>query len=396
MFDTLFIGTSGLLGHAKGLRIVGNNLANVNTPGYKSSQLQFADLFEQGGGGALAGGGSADGASKGVGVGTLATKVMFRAGTDQSTGNALDLSINGNGLFTVKRDDKLLYTRAGEFQFNAENILTNSAGDKVQALDSKGQLADISLQALERNAPKATATVKLAGNLTTTVATPAVDSGLNGVTVIDANGVSHSVNLTVKDTGGGNYTVSAVDAAGGAALTVAGALKFVGGAPVAGLGAVHLSYASAGVPAFLVKLDFGAVLNGAQASALNMQSQDGYLAGVRTDQSIAADGTVTVRYSNGQTAKGPRLALAEFQSEADLVQQGGVFERKAGAAVRYGYAGDDSLGKLMAGHREGSNVDLAEEFGNLILMQRGYQASSHVISTANDMIQELFDMKGHR
>ena len=102
-----------------------------------------------------------------------------------------------------------------------------------------------------------------------------------------------------------------------------------------------------------------------------------------------------MHYSNNQTGKGVRLALAQFVTEGDLQEvSGGVFEKHSGAPVRYGYAGAESFGTLSLGHREGSNVDLAEEFGNLILMQRGYQASSHVISTANDMIQQLFDMKG--
>ncbi len=91
------------------------------------------------------------------------------------------------------------------------------------------------------------------------------------------------------------------------------------------------------------------------------------------------------------------MALADFLTEAALVDAGASsFRKSAEAGVHYGYAGTDSFGRLAAGRREGSNVDLAEEFGNLILMQRGYQASSHVISTANDMIQQLFDMKGNR
>jgi flagellar hook protein FlgE len=128
-----------------------------------------------------------------------------------------------------------------------------------------------------------------------------------------------------------------------------------------------------------------------------MASQDGYAAGVRTDQSIDSDGTIKLYYSNGQTADGPRLALANFRSASELEEQSGsAFALKQGGEVEYGHAGDATFGTLRAGHLEGSNVDLAEEFGNLILMQRGYQASSHVISTANDMIQQLFDMKGNR
>jgi flagellar hook protein FlgE len=233
------------------------------------------------------------------------------------------------------------------------------------------------------------------GILTSTVASPAVDAVLNGLTVIDANGGTHSVNLTFKDLGSGSYTVNIADANGGAALG-SGTLKFAAGFPAAGFSTINFNYAATGVPSFAVQLDFNGVQNSLQATSLNMLSQDGYVAGTRTDQSIDADGTISVRYSNGQTAKGPRIAMAEFQTEGDLEQQGGSFKKRSGAPVRYGYAGDGPFGSLVSGHREGSNVDLAEEFGNLILMQRGYQASSHVISTANDMIQQLFDMKGNR
>jgi flagellar hook protein FlgE len=135
----------------------------------------------------------------------------------------------------------------------------------------------------------------------------------------------------------------------------------------------------------------------AQTSTLAASSQDGYEAGTKVDQTIGSDGVVTIHYSNGQTGEGGRLALADFRTERDLEEIGGsMFVMNKDGQVQYGAAGSGSYGSLLAGHREGSNVDMAEEFSNLILMQRGYQASSHVISTANDMIQELFDMKGHR
>lgn len=392
MLDTLLIGTSGLLANAQGLKIVSNNLANVNTPGFKGSQLQFSDLFEQGGG--------HHGAphNAGLGVETLGATLSFRPGADQSTGNPLDQSINGNGMFAIRRDGQLLYTRAGTFQFNADNVLTNGAGDHVQALDSSGKLVDVTLAGLERNLPKATATVTFAGNLSTTVAVPPVDAAVNGVTLFDANGGSHTVNLVFKDAGGGSYNVTVTDGVAGGAQLGSGTLKFAAGAPVAGSSSISFKYSNASTPAFDVKLDFTDQVNAlATPTTLAVQKQDGHAAGVRTDQSIDADGTVTVRYSNGQTTKGPRLALAQFGSADDLeAVSGGAFAKTSKGRVQYGYARTDSFGALVAGHREGSNVDLAEEFSNLILMQRGYQASSHVISTANDMIQELFDMKGHR
>lgn len=391
MFETLMIGTSGLLSNAKGLKVVGNNLANVNTAGFKSSQLQFSELFEQGGGSRPDGQPEA----QGQGVAGQATRVMFRNGNDQTTGKALDLAINGNGFFVVKRDDQLLYTRAGQLEFNGDNVLVNSHGDKVQAMDANGKLADIGLAELEHSLPKASSLVKIAGILTTVVTSPPVNATLNGLSLIAPSGASVSVNLTFVSAGGGNYTVKVTDAATSTELG-SGTIKFANGFAVPGSSTMSFNYSNADTPEFAVQLDFNAVQNNGQSNQLAMASQDGYGSGVRVDQSIAADGTVTVRYSNGQTAKGPRLVLADFQAESDLEQVSGGFVAREGAQVRHGYAGDGPFGKLQAGHLEGSNVDLAEEFGNLILMQRGYQASSHVISTANDMIQQLFDMKGHR
>lgn len=395
MFDTLLIGTSGLLGYSQGLRVVGNNLANVNTPGFKSSQLQFSDLFDKNGAARQDAGGAAG--SRGTGLNTLGAQVNFKAGIDQGTGNPLDVMIDGNGMFVIRRDDKVLYTRAGDFQFNSQDTLINSSGDHVQALDDGGKLSDVVLGALARNPPKATGTIKISGNLTTTVATPAVDATLTGINIIDAAGASHVVNLVFKNAGGGSFKLTVNDVATGAAVG-SGDLKFNAGFLLPGSDVVTFSYSTATVPAFDVKLDFSSNVNSfATPSSLSLVSQDGYLAGSMTEQSIGADGTLSIRYSNNQSAKGPRLALASFHALGDLVQVGGgAFAAASQLPVQYGYAGVDAYGTLAPGHREGSNVDLAEEFSNLILMQRGYQASSHVISTANDMIQELFDMKGRR
>lgn len=396
MLDTLLIGTSGLLGYSQGLRVVGNNLANVNTPGFKKSQPEFSDLFDKGSNAAHANGRSGGG-SRGVGLNTLGAQINFKSGIDQGTGNPLDVMIDGNGMFVIRRDDQLLYTRAGDFQFNAQDILVNTSGDHVQALDSSGKLADVQLGTLARNPPKATSTIKISGNLTSTVATPAIDATMTGLNIIDAAGASHTVNLIFKDEGGGNFKVTVNDVATGTAVGT-GELKFNSGFLLPGFDVVTFAYSSATVPAFDVKLDFTSNVNSFPTpSSLSLVSQDGYLAGSMTEQGIGADGTLSIRYSNNQTAKGPRLALANFHALGDLVQVGGgAFSAAAQLPVQYGYAGVDAYGKLAPGHREGSNVDLAEEFSNLILMQRGYQASSHVISTANDMIQELFDMKGRR
>jgi flagellar hook protein FlgE len=390
MFDTLYIGTSGLLNHAKGLRVVSNNLANVNTPGFKGSQLQFSSMFEQQGGlGQQAGG-------YGNGMTTSATAINFRAGLDQTTGNPLDVKIDGNGFFAVRRGEQTLYTRAGDFRFDSEGILVNAQGDRVLGFDADGKLAEISIATMGRNPPKATTTVKFAGNLTSTVATPVVNATVNGVKIVDASGNERLLNLTFKDNGGGDYTVTVTDPAGTVLTT--GTLKFSAGFPLPAFSSISFTYSPVGTTPFAVKLDFSQnVTQLISATTLAMSSQDGYAAGVRSDQAIGADGVITLQYSNGQKTKGPRVAVVNFGTESELRDVGGsMFEAVQKANVQYGHPGSGIFGGLLAGHREGSNVDLAEEFGNLILMQRGYQAASHVVSTTNDMIQQLFDMKGHR
>lgn len=392
MFDTLLIGTSGLLANAKALRVVSNNLANVNTPGFKGATLQFSSLFQQNGGQASSAGSGSTSAGMGYGVGTLGARVNFSAGTDQTTNNPLDVAINGNGFYVLKRDGEVLYTRAGDFRFDSAGLLVNGAGDHVQGLGANGQLADISIINLGRSLPKATSTVSISGNLTT--ANPTVNSALNGVSIIDESGESRPVNLSFKNDGGNSYTVTVSDTAG--AVLGTGTLKFAGAAPLADFNSVTFAYVPPGGSAMTVKLDFALnVTNLAGATDLKVVSQDGYAPGTRTDQVIGSDGVLTIKYSNGKTAVGARLAMASFDDKTELDPvSGSNFTLRDGGTVAYGFAQTGTFGSLVSGHREGSNVDLAEEFSNLIITQRGYQAASHVISTANDMIQQLFDMKG--
>jgi flagellar hook protein FlgE len=388
MFESISIGTSALLGHEKGLRTVGNNLANVNTAGFKSSQLDFSALFDQ-----QAGGRGGQGA--GTGVATGGPVVNFQAGLDQSTGNPSDLKINGNGFFVVKRDNEYLYTRAGDFFFNDQGALVNSAGDKVQAMETGGKLADLVLDKQLRSPAKATTTLKFAGVIPAPAAgsTAALaDVTIPSITAIDANGSSHTLSMLIHYNGNSEYALT-ISEAGSTVGT--GAIRFAGAYPVPGFNAVTVAWSAAGLAATSLKFDFSSdVMAQPGSSTIAFASQDGYAAGAKSDQTIGSDGQVTVKFSNGQTAPGPRLALADFASVRDLSEVGGsAFRRNATAVASYGYAGAGTFGSLQVGHREGSNVDLAEEFSNLILMQRGYQAASHVVSTANEMIQQLFEMK---
>jgi flagellar hook protein FlgE len=396
MLDTILIGTSGMLAHSAALKVVSNNLANVNTPGFKGAQLEFSSLFEQGGNPNQS---EAAGTGKGEGQGlhTVGSTLDFRAGSDLTTGNPLNVKIDGNGFFAVKHDGQILYTRDGAFSLNPDGFLVNGAGDHVLGLDNSGQLSEVSIAGLMHSQAKVTSAIKFSGNISSTVATPAVNAKLNNVTVYDATGAAQTLNLSFANNGSGVFTVTVTDALGAAVGT--GTLKFgAGGTPQAGFDSISLNVQPSGGTAFPVTLDFSSnVTSNSSANSIAFSSQDGYAGGVSSGESIGADGVLTIQYSNGQTQKGPQLALADFASAQDLQQAGNnLFRATQGAKVQWATAGQNGLGSLQSGHREGSNVDMAQEFSELILMQRGYQAASHIVSVANDMIQELFDMKGHR
>lgn len=393
MLDTIYIGTSGLTSYSEGLRAVGNNLTNVNTPGYKGSQLQFADLFSQQSG--VDSGGSNGGSTSGGGLQTLATTINFKQGDFQQTGNALDAAVDGLGFFVLRdsNNGQLRYTRDGQFQFDANGFLTSRVdGARVQALTDKNQLADVTLNSIQNNAPKTTGTVTLTGNL----ASDGTTFTLNGVTVIDAVGGQHTLTLTFTNNSG-TWTVSVAD---GGATVGTGTIQFSSGTIVPGQDSVSLTYSPSGVSPIPLKFDFSSGVTSfanSGTSTLSVSKQDGHVAGTLTNVTFNEEGYLATTYSNGQTDKNVRLALATFDSEVNLQQVGSnEFASSNPTAVHYGYAKTKSFGSMKASVVEGSNVDMAQEFSNLIVMQRGYQASSHVVSTANDMIQELFDMKGHR
>lgn len=398
MLDTIFIGMSGLTGYSKGLRVIGNNLTNVNTPGFKGAQLQFADLFYQQNEVGTGNAGDGRPLQLGTGLNTLATAISFKQGELRQTGNPLDIAIEGEGYFILRDDGESRYTRAGQFEFDKDGFLTSkNSGKRVAGLDASGQLAYVTLNGLQTNPARATSEVKFTGNLSSTALTDVV---VNNVKVMDAVGSEHLLKLTFKNnsaTTPGSWTVTATD---GTATVGTGTLQFNNGAIVAGGDKFTLTYSPAAVNPLSVSFEFSANVTSfaaGNASTLTMASQDGYGAGALTAASFNAEGKLALSYSNGQTAEGMQLALARFDSNNVLVAEGGN-EFTAGEILPAQISGAKSgpFGSISSGTVENANVDMAEEFSNLIIMQRGYQASSHVLNTANEMIQLLFDMKGRR
>lgn len=394
MLESIYVGMTGLLGYSRGLRVIANNTANINTPGFKSSSLQFADMFYTGGN--LAGGNASQNRDQvGFGLNTTGTAMSFKQGELRQTGNSLDMAVDGQGLFVLQdAEGKITYTRAGQFKFDDNGVLVSRAnGEKVMGMDSSGALVEISVagQMLDQGRP--TSRLKFSGNLSNTVTD---QTAVGTVQVVDAGGVVHTLSVkfvTTEATTSG--TTMRVDLLDGTAVVGSGSMVFIGGKPTLQTSVVNMTYVPAGQPPMTLALDFSAdVVLFAGSTTLKMDSQDGLGPGTLSGTAFDANGVLRLSYSNGQTVKGASLALARFDSPDAVAALGNnQFEMVNKNAWHFGKAGEGAFGSVRAGQIEISNVDLSQEFSDLVIMQRGYQASSQVISTANEMLQQLFSMK---
>ncbi|AMO22192.1 flagellar hook protein FlgE [Ramlibacter solisilvae] len=392
MLNSIYIGMSGLQGYSQGLRVIANNTANLNTPGFKGSNLQFADMFYSNN---QAQAGASGMMQVGYGLNTAGTVLNFQQGELRQTGNSLDLAVDGQGLFTVKdANGNLHYTRAGQFSFNTEGVLVNRVdGSKVMGMDKNGQLQEITLSGASTLAGKATTTVKFNGNLSST----ATEQTISAVKVIDSVGGEHLLTVKLTNDGAttpGHWTVQVLD---GTTTVGSGSIQFSGGRPDPANSKVNVTYTPTGLAALPLTFDFSTDVTSfasGNLSTLAFASQDGFVPGALTGVSFDGSGTLVMAYSNGQTVKGAQLALGRFDSLDAVVAAGNnQFDATNTLAWHMGVSGANGFGSVRAGMVELSNVDLSQEFSDLVIMQRGYQASSQVISTANEMLQELFQMK---
>ena len=408
MFDTLYIGMSGMDAFSKGLKVISNNLANLNSPGFHSSTLQFTDAYYMQQGASADAGGSSGGqqALFGSGVQTLSTILDLHAGETQQVSNPLDVAISGNGYLVAR--DKLgaqTYTRDGQLEFNADGDLVSTTTGKyimgyADGTAGGSDLSRISLDNLRTNAAHATSSVNFTGNLTTSNGSGTTTTSPTATfAVIDGAGGQHSLVATfTRSTTPAATDTWSVAITDGTTNVGSGSISFISGAPDPSADKVTFTYTPTGRAAFDVTLDFSTdvtAFDTGNLSSLTVARQDGYTAGSISKSTFDSDGKLTLTYSNGQTATGAQLALATFETGRELTPLGASeFTTATPASVQVGRANSGEARSIVAGENEQSNVDLSTEFSNLIVMQRGYQASSNVLSTVNDMLQELFDMRG--
>lgn len=400
MLDSIYSAYTGLLSFSKGLTVLSNNVANMNTPGFKASNVNFNDLFYQ----FSASGGQQNPIDSQVGEGatTSGTSVDFSQGQLGNTGNPLDVAISGLGFFVLSDGTNTYYTRDGEFQIDSQGYLVDKTHRyRVQAIQGSGGLSDIDLINLQTSPAQATTQVSFVGNLSRDATSDQVAS----ITVYDSVGGSHTLTANFSNTGtvtAGTWQVKVTDE--NSNTVGSGQIAFnADGSPATSGNTVAVTLAPKGVPSSQITLNFGtpgqftAATNysGGSTSNMKVNTVDGHAGGSLVTTSFDAQGVITLQYSNNQTAKGPQLALASFNDPGGLAELGNaVFNNPAHMPVSYASGNGALTGTLTSNEVELSNVDLTQEFTELVILQRGYQASSQVVTVADQMIQQLIDMRG--
>ena len=402
---------SGLAANNTALDVVGNNLSNLNTTGFKADAIQFKDIMGQ----------TSGSTEIGAGVATSGTSKQFTQGSIQPTSGALDAAIEGNGVFVLKTaSGSTVYTRAGSFKFDGTGTLVTSTGEKVQGwtavngvLNDNGNIGDISSTAIASQPPIATTKMTVSANLDASAADGTVFS--TPLQVFDSLGVSHTLTYTFTKTGSNawSYDVSIPgdDLTGGTAGTATslatGNVTFdsagnltapLAAAPVdvkttTGLasGATDLNmtwslYSSDGT---------SLVTQFAQTSSASATTQDGVQAAQLTGIQLGDNGTLMATFSSGKEVAIAQIALAAIGNPDSLISVGNN-NFKVGTDTltpTVGVPNTGNRGNIQGGSLESSNVDLAKEFTNLIIYQRGYQANAKVITTQDQIDQVLLNIK---
>jgi flagellar hook protein FlgE len=405
------IALSGLLANETALNVVGNNLSNMDTQGFKADDVLFEDAFNT----------ASESLQVGAGVSRTLTTTDFTQGAITSTGQPYDAAIQGNGFFVVQNSaGENSYTRDGSFSLNSSGQLVTSSGDLVQGwtavngvLNASGPTSAISIPALTSTDPSATANMSVTANLDassavgTTFSTP--------IQVVDSLGNTQTLSIDFTETAANawsyNVTIPGQDVTGGTAGTptslATGTLTFnssgqltapAAGAPVA---VATTGALSDGAAALNINWNLYDSTNNplitqfAEASASTGTTQDGVQPATATGVTLQNGGDLVATYSNGQTATIAELAVASIANPDTLIAASNNNFTLGGDTLTpsVGAGGTGDRGTIVGQSLEGSNVDMATEFTNLIVYQRGYEAGSKIITTQSQMDQMLLQIQ---
>lgn len=401
-------GLSGLNAASKNLEVIGNNVANANTVGFKQSQAQFADVFASSMNGS--------GASQ-VGIGTQVAAVaqQYTQGNISSSNNPLDMAINGAGFFRMSDNGAVTYTRNGQFHLDKTGYIVNSSGLRLTGYGadangtiSSGAPVDIKINTADK-APSTTAKAGLVLNLDSrsVVRVPAVAFSATDPTtydhttstgVYDSLGNPHTLQTFYVKTAPNSWDVFATNDGVSIGAGSIGQLNFQGdGSLTAATTPLSVSVAvtsGANTP-FTVTVDYKSTTQFGSDFGVNAMTQDGYASGKLSGFSAGADGKITGRYTNGQTATLGQIVLSNFSNPNGLASLGNNqwAETATSGPALVGTAGSGGLGAMQSSATEDSNVDLTAELVNMITAQRLYQANAQTIKTQDQVMQTLVNLR---
>jgi flagellar hook protein FlgE len=423
---SLFTAVSGMNANGTALSVIGDNVANMNTTGFKTSRAAFADILaQQVGEGQI-----------GRGVRMNSVSPTFTQGTFENTANVLDLAVDGEGMFIMEDSSGTYYSRAGQFSIDKDGFVVNPSSQRLQGYlfnqsgTATSGLGDINLSSLN-SAPTATTDITIAANLDSRESIPVAAFDVNdpnntsnfssSITIYDSLGNSHVVDIYFRksvelptgntwqwytvvgstDTFSGNTEVQAngtITFNNNGYLDTESPVTFPGGG---------FNFTGGAAANQTIAFDFGTSITtdggagqdgtvqyGSQ-SATMFQNQDGYSSGALKNIVIDQDGTMTGIFTNGQTRGVAQVALAKFLAPHALTKMGrNLFAESTNSGQPLiSIPGTSGTGTVLSNTLEQSNVDLAEEFVKLILHQRGFQANSRMISTSDELMMELVNLK---
>jgi len=400
---------SGIHAANADLSVTSHNIANVNTVGFKKSRAEFADVFQSTSYGL---------ARNTIGAGVRLSNVaqQFTQGPVTQTGRGMDLAISGNGFFTLEANGKRVYSRAGNFQPDADGYVINPQGARLQVFSPHadgngfdvGQLQDLKLET-GYSQPKSTNTVTLGFTLPGNAEKPKVqpfdpndsksyNHSSGGVTVFDSLGVSHVQTSYFVKTGTDNEWVihSYVDGKQVGAPTT---LQFNGKGelihPYDGKVPLDNFYPDTGAYPQALTLDIKGSTQYGEAFALRNVRSNGHASGKLNEINVDANGIVYARYSNSADVALGQVALTNFTNPQGLQQQGNnLWEQTyASGAPRTGVPNTADFGSIEGGALEGSGVDLTDQLVNMIVAQRNFQANAQMLSTQDQVTQTILNLR---
>ncbi len=422
---SFYIPLTGLQADSTALNTIANDLSNMNTTAFKAATTNFSDLFYQ----QIGSTGAGDPIQVGAGSQVASNEIAFSQGSINSTGNATDVALNGNGFFVVGNGaGSEEYSRAGNFSLDSNGNLVSASGLSVLgypavngAVNTNAPLTPINIPVGQVQMPQATNTMSMTTNLN--AASAAGTQFPAPVTIYDSLGEPHVATVTFQQTAANtwSYTVAlpASEFASKTSTPVTGTMSFDSSGNLASVtpaGGTAQTVGTAAGDIASIPLGFSGLADGASnlsinwnllgtagtptisqvnaASAVSATSQNGYASGQYQSFSIGSDGTVTATYSNGQKQNVGQLALANVANlqGLQLLGDGDYATTLASGAASVGTSGAAGLGTMQDGALEASNVNISAEFSDLIVAQRAFEANAKSVTTFDTVTQDTINM----